>query len=121
PGTVNDINDHVMGTKGQAHLMRHTILTGNDTWTYDGPNKLMYQVEHDELFASIRAGRPINDGEAAANSTLMAILAREAAYSGKRITWAQMMASKQNLVPANPQWGPHAVGGVPQPGQYQFV
>ena len=122
-GCNGDVNDHVFGTKGQAHLMRHSIaVNGGTGWEIgEGEVKNMYQVEHDELFASIRAGRPINDGEAAANSTLMAILAREAAYSGKRITWAQAMASKQNLVPANPQWGPHQVGGVPQPGQYQFV
>ncbi|QDU20499.1 Gfo/Idh/MocA family protein [Urbifossiella limnaea] len=123
-GCNGDVNDHVFGTKGQAHLMRHSISVngGGSGWEMgEGDVKNMYQVEHDELFASIRAGRPINDGEAAANSTLMAILAREAAYSGKRITWAQMLASKQNLVPANPQWGPHEVTGVPQPGQYQFV
>ena len=51
----------------------------------------------------------------------MAVMAREAAYTGKRLTWQQMLASKQNLVPSNPAWGPHPVAGVPLPGQYQFV
>ncbi|MBN9523518.1 Gfo/Idh/MocA family oxidoreductase [bacterium] len=123
-GCNGDVNDHVFGTKGQAQLMRHSItVNGGQGWELD-PNtqiKSMYQVEHDELFASIRAGRPINDGESAANSTMLAIMAREAAYSGKRITWQQMQASRQNLVPANPAWGAHDVPGVPMPGQYQFV
>ena len=42
----------------------------------------MYQVEHDEMFAAIRAGKPINNGEQAANSTLLAIMGRMAAYTG---------------------------------------
>ena len=29
----------------------------------------MYQIEHDEMFAALRAGKPINNGEAAAQST----------------------------------------------------
>jgi myo-inositol 2-dehydrogenase / D-chiro-inositol 1-dehydrogenase len=35
----------------------------------------MYQQEDDALFASIRSGRPINDGERMTNSTAMAIMA----------------------------------------------
>ena len=42
----------------------------------------MYQIEHDEMFAAIRAGKPINNGEAAANSTLLALMGRTAAYTG---------------------------------------
>ena len=42
----------------------------------------MYQVEHDEMFAALRAGKPINNGEQAANSTLLAIMGRVAAYTG---------------------------------------
>jgi myo-inositol 2-dehydrogenase/D-chiro-inositol 1-dehydrogenase len=116
-----DVNDHVIGTKGQAQLMRHTITpAGGPAWSYDRDAKSLYQVEHDELFAGIRAGKPINDGEAAAYSTLMAILGREAAYSGKKITWKQALESKQDLAPKQFAWGPNPVMGVPVPGVYQF-
>jgi myo-inositol 2-dehydrogenase/D-chiro-inositol 1-dehydrogenase len=47
--------------------------------------KDIYQVEHDELFASIRKGEPINDGTWMAHSTLMAIMGRMAAYTGKNV------------------------------------
>ena len=47
----------------------------------------MYQTEHDELFASIRSGKPINNGEYMAKSTLLAIMGRMAAYTGQLITW----------------------------------
>jgi hypothetical protein len=81
----------------------------------------MYQVEHDELFAGIRSGKLINDGESAAYSTLMAIMAREAAYTGKRLTWKQMLKSQQNLAPKEYAWGPIATPAVPMPGIYKFA
>ena len=117
-----DVNDHIMGTKGQAQLMKHTVTpAGGAAWQFDGDVKSMYQVEHDELFAGIRAGRPINDGEAAARSTLMAILGREAAYTGKRITWKQMMESKQDLAPKEFAWAAAPPAVVPVPGSYKFA
>ena len=117
---AGDVNDHVIGTKGQAHLMKHTIFAPGTEWAYEGKPKSMYEVEHDELFAGLRAGKPINDGEAAAQSTLMAILAREAAYTGKKITWQQMLDSKRDLAPRQYAWGPNPVMAVPVPGVYQF-
>jgi predicted dehydrogenase len=118
----SEVKDHVIGTKGSAQLMKHTIeLPGGKGWEFGSESyKDMYQVEHDELFAGIRSGKPINDGEAAAHSTLMAILAREAAYSGQRITWKQMLESKQDLSPKQYAWGANPVAAVPTPGSYKF-
>ena len=59
----------------------------------------MYQTEHDELFASIRSGKPINNGEYMAKSTLLAIMGRMAAYTGQEITWEMVLKSKENLSP----------------------
>src|SRR6266545_3106890 len=117
-------NAHVMGTKGSAQLMAHSIKpTGGQEWEFGSEAKVkdMYQVEHDELFAGIRAGKFINDGESAAHSTLMAILAREAAYCGKRLTWKDLMKSEQNLAPKEYAWGPIETPPVPTPGIYKFV
>jgi predicted dehydrogenase len=121
-GCPSDVNDHVIGTKGQAHLMKHMVTPfGGQTWSFDGDAKDMYQVEHDELFAGIRSGKLINDGAAAAHSSSMAILAREAAYSGQRITWKQFMGSTQNIGPKQYAWGENPVPGVPLPGSYKFA
>jgi hypothetical protein len=60
----------------------------------------MYQTEHDELFASIRNRRPINNGEYMAKSTLLAIMGRMAAYTGQMITWQQALESREDLSPA---------------------
>ena len=121
-GCTGDVNDHVIGTEGSAQLMKHTIAGKKGNWEFgDQPFKLMYQAEHDELFAGIRSGKFINDGEAAAYSTLMAILAREAAYSGRRIKWDELLASKQNLAPKQYAWGPNPIPGTPMPGVYKFA
>jgi hypothetical protein len=77
----------------------------------------MYQVEHDELFASIRASKPINDGEWMAKSTLLAIMGRMAAYTGQEITWDELLAAEQKLVPDDLQFGPMSVPPVAMPGQ----
>jgi myo-inositol 2-dehydrogenase/D-chiro-inositol 1-dehydrogenase len=123
-GCTGDVNDYVIGTKGTAQLMKHSVTpTAGSAWELgDEPYKDMYQVEHDELFAGIRSGKLINDGESAAYSTLMALLAREAAYSGKRLTWKDMVASKQNLAPAKYDMAAAPpIFGTPMPGIYQFV
>ncbi|MCE9567516.1 MAG: Gfo/Idh/MocA family oxidoreductase [Planctomycetes bacterium] len=121
-GCPSDVNDHVMGTKGQSQLMKHTIMpTGGKPWEFEGESKDMYQVEHDELFASIRAGKPINDGETAALSSGMAIFAREAAYSGQRLTWKQFIASNNSLAPKTYAFGDNPVPPVPMPGTYKFA
>lgn len=119
---AGDVNDHVMGTKGQAQLMKHTVTpTGGKPWEFEGEAKDMYQVEHDELFASIRAGKPINDGETAALSSSMAIFAREAAYSGQRITWKDFMNSQKSLSPKAYAWGDNPVQPIPMPGSYKIA
>ncbi len=120
-GCHGDVNDHVIGTKGQAQLMRHTVSpTGGKAWEFDGEAKDMYQVEHDELFASIRAGKPINDGETAALSSALAIFAREAAYTGRRLLWKDFIASQKSLAPKAYAWGPLPYDPVPLPGVYKF-
>jgi len=49
-------------------------VKGKTTWRYReaGERIDMYQREHNELFASVRSGKPINDGDWMAHSTLMA-------------------------------------------------
>ena len=81
----------------------------------------MYQTEHDELFASIRSGEPINNGVYAARSTLLAIMGRMAAYTGEVITWEQALNSKEDLGPAKYAWGEAPVRPVPRPGITKFA
>jgi hypothetical protein len=82
----------------------------------------MYQTEHDELFASIRSGNPMNDGIWMSHSTLLAIMGRMAAYTGRTITWEEALNSDENLGPAIDQYSwdlDFASAPVAKPGLQQ--
>ena len=100
-GTSNRNSVDVLGTDGNAimNIGRDYTITGKNAWKYTGPKNNMYQTEHDEFFASIRNGKSKNDGEWMANSTMLAIWARMAGYTGQTITWDQAFNSNQSLGP----------------------
>lgn len=102
----SDNSDYLQGTKGMATVEGWVPIysmkdrAGNETWKFQGKIDDMYQVEHNELFASIRAGKPINDAERSANSCLMAIMARMAAYTGQTVSWEDALNSTDRLGPS---------------------
>jgi predicted dehydrogenase len=101
-------SDYLMGSEGFGKIpgWQAPFIKGKTTWRYHetGPKTDMYQVEHNELFASIRSGKPINDGEWMAQSTLMGLMGRMAAYTGKEVMWEQATTSQEKLVPDNLDW-----------------
>jgi predicted dehydrogenase len=123
PGCFNDVNDHVMGTKGSAQLQKHSVEpVGGPKWTYSGETPSMYDQEHVELFQAIRSGKTINQGEQMAYSTLIGILGRMAGYTGKKITWEQALNSTEDLMPPNLDMkGSLPFPPVARPGKTKFV
>ena len=120
-GTYRGTRDWIFGSKGTALLMEHEI-TGENPWKFGSTRGMnMYQQEHDELFASIRDGKPINNGEYMAKSTLMAIMGRMATYTGQLITWDQAFNSKQDLSPKAWDWISLPEPEVAIPGLTKFV
>lgn len=123
-GCANDNSDYVWGEKGSARIgwSRHEI-SGENAWFYDSeeatePEVGMYQQEHNELFASIRSGNPINDGIWMAHSTLLGIMVRTAAYTGQVVTWDDIMNSEDKLGPETYEFGPEVpLRPVAMPGQ----
>ena len=65
------------------------------------------------LFASIRSGKPKNDDLNLATSTLLAIMGRQAAYTGQQVTWDQALNSQVSLVPNPVDWNGEARGARP--------
>ncbi|HET6881402.1 MAG TPA: Gfo/Idh/MocA family oxidoreductase [Pirellulales bacterium] len=118
----DDVNDYILGTKGKVDVMNHSI-TGENSWHYPrrGPNPNMYQVEHDELFASIRSGQPIDNSLYMARSTMLAIMGRMATYTGQTITWDQALNSQEDLTPPAYGWTSLPVASVAMPGVTKFV
>lgn len=120
PGGLKGNSDVIRGTKGALILGRgpNPLIEGEERWRFRSKaEQNMYQVEHDELFASIRSGKPINDGTRMARSSLMAIAGRISAYRGQRVTWAEAMAHTEDLAPddltLDSSFDP---GGMPIPG-----
>ncbi|MCH5374507.1 MAG: gfo/Idh/MocA family oxidoreductase, partial [Planctomycetes bacterium] len=90
-------------------------------WRYDGPGGSMYDIEHQELFAGIRSGNHINNGEYMSYSTLMAIMGRMACYTGQEIAWDAAMNSQEDLSPAKYEWGDVKARDVAMPGITPFA
>src|SRR5262245_47621795 len=44
----NQTEDIILGTKGQANVIKHEITAGGETWKYRGEKPSMYDVEHAE-------------------------------------------------------------------------
>jgi predicted dehydrogenase len=122
-GCASDISLHVIGSKGRAErAKRDLLITGENPWKYAGPQNEPLQTEHDELFASIRNGQPINNGEYLAKSTLVAIQGRMAAYTGQVITWDMAMDSKEDLTPRQYDWNASLpMPDVARPGVTKYV
>ena len=136
-GCSNNVSEFVVGTEGSTNC-RNTIygLDGKAVWKYGvtDPETLKkysiaqatieekgkvnpYEQEHVDLVTAIRTGKPINEAENVAKSTLVAIMGRMAAYTGAEITWEQAMSSEERLGPSEYKMGPVAFKAqIPVPG-----
>jgi len=105
-GCHNENKFYILGSKGKAEIGSRgvTLKTETEDWRYKGDTPNMYQVEHNEMFASIREGKPIDNGDRMINSTMMAVMGRMAAYTGAQITWEQFLKSEETLVPEYSNW-----------------
>jgi predicted dehydrogenase len=120
----SDNSDYLMGATGTGTIKGWSapMIRGANQWRYEGEKGDMYQIEHNELFASIRAGKPINDGDWMAQSTLMAIMGRTAAYTGQEITWEQALNAQEKLVPENLDWNMSLpIAPMAKPGITKFA
>lgn len=99
PNCYTEVSDIVMGTKGRARLQKGRI-EGQNPWRYRGKKGNPYQIEQDELFASVRSGKPINNGRYMALSAMTGIMGQMAAYTGKNIEWDQALSAGHVFGPA---------------------
>jgi predicted dehydrogenase len=116
------VDEVVLGTKGKAQVIKG-VIEGEKKWKYSGPGgrQSMYVYEHKAMIKSIRDGKPINNAAYMCNSTLIAIMGRMCTYTGKEITWDQLLSSKERLGPDRYEWGPVPEPTVAIPGKTKFV
>jgi len=116
-GTASRVAERFVGTRGTSD--GHSVIAGAAPWAWDPQTEKTnpYVLEHRDLIASIRAGHPLNEGRQVAESTLTAIMGREAAYTGQEVTWDELWNCPLDLVPTDVQFGPMPVPPVAMPGQ----
>jgi myo-inositol 2-dehydrogenase/D-chiro-inositol 1-dehydrogenase len=122
-GCSNLTKQLITGTNGFANAKGNLYnLKGEEIWKYTYPEEGAadqtwkvtdpYVQEHINLVTAIRTGNIINDAEAQVNSTLIAIMGRMSAYTGKDVTWEELMNSDLYLGPKTYAFGP--VPGIPE-------
>lgn len=90
-GCYDESSSIVLGAKGRASITRCEIRGATD-WRWRGQCD-PYQIEHDRLFAAIRSGNPLNNGDYMADSTMIGIMGQISCYTGKEVAWEQINQS----------------------------
>lgn len=126
-GCASRVEEVIRGTEGQAVTADvsggRAVFTGKNAWKWTGKQENPYVSEHRALLAGVTGAGPyINEGERIAHSTLMAVMGRMAAYSGKVVTWKHALESDLNLMPkADLALGKMDPGEVAVPGKTPLI
>ena len=117
-GCANNVSERLQGTKGSTNCESTILdLAGTELWKYEYPldadgkptNRVSvdpYVQEHIDLVTAIRTGKVFNELEATAISTMVGIMGRISAYTGKETTYEEMMNSDLKLGPTVFAFGP---------------
>ena len=90
-GCYNESSSIVLGSKGKASITQCRIW-GETNWRWKDKCS-PYQREHDLLFAAIRSGEPVNNGDYMARSTMITVMGQISCYTGKEVTWERINQS----------------------------
>jgi myo-inositol 2-dehydrogenase / D-chiro-inositol 1-dehydrogenase len=104
PNSPGNVSEAVVGTKGKSDCA--SWISGPNEWKFQDKNNKPYVQEHADLIESIRNGKPLNEAEQIAHSTLTAIMGREAAYTGQVVKWDEFLKSPLDLTPEKMEFGP---------------
>jgi len=117
-GCANGRDESIVGSKGTANLDGMIYdLSGKQIWKYEGPMNNALVQEHVDWVTAIRTNKPINTVKETALATLIAIMGRDSAYTGKGVTWTDLLASTQRLGPTQYALGPVSIPPeAPVPG-----
>ena len=113
-GTDRLVGEVIRGAKGWYDTTCHEIHANDGTllWKYDEEAAKTqhtqlnpYVLEHVDWVNNIRRGIAHEEATDTAYSSLAGCMGREAAYTGKLITWDEYSASEQNFRPADLKLG----------------
>jgi len=123
----SSVSEAVVGTKGIANPAGYIRPTTGEAWRFRGKLTDPYVQEHIDLINAIVEDKELNETKTVTDSTLTAIMGREAAYSGSVVEWEDMMNSKFAYGPAllyrDPAkltWGAFRTLKPPLPGSHDI-
>ena len=111
-GCDNNVSEFIQGTKGSwSTANNETVIkdnNGNVVWKYDKDAEKEahqqndpYTLEHVNFINCIRKNQPIEQASETAIANMAAIMGRESAYSGKEVTWDEMVGSPIDYIPVD--------------------
>lgn len=124
PNCDSENADYITGTKGTCVINGdRVVITGENRWRFEkDEDNNMYVNEHVLMYDALRKGAPVYDGDWMCHSTLLGIMGRNAAYTGKRLTWEHMLNSKEDLAPDDLKWdSKFEASPMPRPGVTKVV
>jgi predicted dehydrogenase len=122
-GAAENVSERVVGSKGFSYTDGGDgYIKGAKPCQNEKESPNPYVQEHVDLIASIKAGKPLNEGRQVAESTLTAIMGRMSAYTGRALSWDWVMnASKLDLTPPHMEFKSLPPLEVAVPGKTPLV
>jgi myo-inositol 2-dehydrogenase/D-chiro-inositol 1-dehydrogenase len=90
----SSVSEGVHGTKGTANPAGTIQPKGGQMWRYREKAVDPYVQEHMDLMNAILGDKELNEGKQVTDSTLTAIMGREASYSGAGVNWEDVLNCK---------------------------
>jgi predicted dehydrogenase len=75
------------------------MTKSNITWEFPQPEPNPYQLEWDHLLDAIRQNKPYNEVERGAKASMVTVMGRMAAHTGREITWDEIMECQDEFAP----------------------
>jgi len=126
----SSVSEGVAGSKGSADPSGRIQPKEGDQWRYKKSEKDIspYVQEHVDLINAIQKDTELNEAKQVTDSTLTAIMGREAAYSGAGVEWDQILNSKFTYGPdilykdcARMEWGAFRTLQPPMPNMHDIL
>ncbi len=124
----SSVSESAHGTKGTSNPGGSISPKGGTAWRYRGGGANPYVQEHVDLINAIVNGTELNETKNVTDSTLTAIMGREAAFSGAGVEWDAVLNSTFMYGPeqlytdcANMKFGPFRTLKAPVPSLYNTL
>jgi myo-inositol 2-dehydrogenase/D-chiro-inositol 1-dehydrogenase len=124
----SSVSEGVHGTKGSADPHNSIRPKGGEMWRFRGKEIDAYVQEHIDLMNAINNDTELNEAKQVTDSTMTAIMGREAAYSGAGVEWDDILNSKFSYGPemlyqncAGMKWADFRTLASPMPGSHNIL